>query len=387
MLGFFLAAQFLIGKFFGPQQQGAAVSGGSLVPSFADRPDMSTITNATAIPSFIAPVWEETSPLDISIYVSPSRALPPLSAIPEESKVLEEKSFAVGNFDDSREISKTLRIPPQIQNNGTLWAHFFVALAGHELDPMAKGYSTESAYYFARPLTQYLPKKKVAKLKNLLESASDDSEPVVSQPPKKVEIGSFYHPNVTISIIPNTGIQNFRAMHPASRQYVQLERTGARDASGQNGWYYPTVFVNTFWQLRSHMTELNSTVETLPLHITLNNLANWKFSMMASMDEGMKQTQRQATSGGPMPAGGDGSELELFKEILLNSNTYLLATTGIVSVLHMIFEGLAFKNDIVSPNLQGEKKCISLGAPTYHFLGTLAEEKGQCRNFPPFHPW
>ena len=96
------------------------------------------------------------------------------------------------------------------------------------------------------------------------------------------------------------------------------------------------------------MTELNSTVERLPLRISLNNLKSWKFSLYASVDEGVKQTQRQAASGGPMPASGDGSEFEKFKEILLDTNIYLLATTGIVSILHMVFEGLAFKNDIVS---------------------------------------
>lgn len=358
MLGLFLVGQLVVSKFFGPQKQDdAAASGGkSSIPSFADRPDIATITNATALPSLISPVWEENSPLDISIYVSPSQDLPSLSAVPEENKVLEEKNFAVGDFNENREVSTTFSVPAQVQNNGTLWAHFFVALAGHQLDPGAKEYSTETAYHFARPMNHYFPKKKVAKLKNLLDSSPDEPESVV-EAPRKVEIGSFYHPNVTISFVPGTGTQNFAAMHPASRQYVQLERTGARDVSGKNGWYYPTVFVNTFWQLRSHMTELNSTVETLPLQITLNNIQNWKFGMMASMDEGMKQNQRQAAAGGgPMPGGGDGSELEMVKEVLLDTNSYLLATTVVVTILHMIFEGLAFKNDIVSANFSERRE-------------------------------
>ena len=137
-------------------------------------------------------------------------------------------------------------------------------------------------------------------------------------------------------------------MHPAARQYLQLERTGARDATGKNGWYYPIAFFNTFWQLRSHMTELNSTVETLPLRITVNNMANWKFSILASIDEGSKQSSRQAAYGGSAPGGGDGTEWEMVKEILLDTNIWLLGTTGVVTILHMMFETLAFKNDIVS---------------------------------------
>jgi hypothetical protein len=45
------------------------------------------------------------------------------------------------------------------------------------------------------------------------------------------------------------------------------------------------------------MVALNSTVTTLPLHINLNHLANWKFSLLASLDEGAKQNARTAAQG------------------------------------------------------------------------------------------
>jgi hypothetical protein len=149
-----------------------------------------------------------------------------------------------------------------------------------------------------------------------------------------------------MSLIPDAGVMLFPSLHPAVRQYVHLEATGARDATGQNGWYYPVMFINTFWQLKTHMTTLNSTVTRVPIHINLNNFANWKFSMIASIDEGAKQTARQAAQGQAPPGGGDGSEFEMIKEVLLDTNIYLLGTTVIVSILHMIFEMLAFKSDI-----------------------------------------
>ena len=341
-----IVCQFVFSQLFGSGQQSGNGLQGSSIPAFVDRPDASTITNATNIPVLIAPIWPENSSLDISVYVSSSFHIPSLSSFPDGSKVLEEKRFSIGDWNENREIVTSFAVPKQVQQNGTLWAHFYIALTGHQLDPSAKDYDSANAVHFLRPLSQYLPKKKVKKLKNLLGSANETEEEEDTR--RGVQIGSFYHPNFTISIIPDFGTKNYLSMHPAVRQYVQLERTNARDATGQNGWYYPVVFVNTFWQLRSHMTELNSTVERLPLRVSLNNLKNWKFSICASVDESVKQTQRQAASGGPMPAGGDGSEFEKFKEILLDTNIYLLATTGIDSILHMVFEGLAFKNDIVS---------------------------------------
>ncbi|KAI7610367.1 cleft lip and palate transmembrane 1 [Hortaea werneckii] len=67
---------------------------------------------------------------------------------------------------------------------------------------------------------------------------------------------------------------------------------------------------------------------------------------MSALDEGMKETARKSARGESTPGGGDGSEMELIKETLLDTNPWLLGTTGIVSILHMIFELLAFKSDV-----------------------------------------
>ena len=318
----------------------------SPVPSYEAKP-AGTVADYNPILQTIVPIWPMNSTLDINIYVSPSLVMPPLNHVALETLVLEEKGFTLGNWKDKREVDTTFTVPKEVQNQGTLWAHFYVALQGHSLDPAAKDYDVAKAYHFFRPLNQVLPRKKVKKTKKLLGS-SNTTEDVVDDTPVAPTFASYYHPNFTMSFIPDSGIQNYVNMHPAVRQHLNLESTGARDASGQNGWYYPTLFVNTFWQLRDHMTELNSSVTTLPLHITLNNMNNWKFSLYASIDEGVKQNQKQVANGGPVPAGGDGSEFEEFKRVLVDTNIYLLSTTVFVTILHMVFEALAFKSDIVS---------------------------------------
>ena len=350
-LAFFVISQYVVSTFF-PSKSGSANtqerpnpgSSGS-IGDFASRPDIATIQNYSTIPQFVAPIWPMNSSLDISIYISPSLVMPALGSLPPESLVLEEKNFRIGDYKDKRNIEKIIQVPKEVRRNGTLWAHFYVALTGHQLDPVAENYDIASATHFFRPLNQYLPKKRVRKLKNLLDK-SNETEDAVGEQPQGLQVGSYYHPNFTVSVIPDAGVQNWPSLHPALRKNMNLEPTGARDESGQNGWYYPIFFLNTFWQLRSHMTELNDSVTSMPLNIQLNNLVNWKYSIYASMDDGMKQTQMQAASGGSPTASGDGTEFEKLKEILLDTNSYLLATTVIVSILHMIFEGLAFKNDI-----------------------------------------
>jgi hypothetical protein len=349
-LAIFMLTQFVVNQFFGSKTQPSAGDGGGAAPianvNFDERPDVKTLTNYSEIPNNIAPIWPDNQAIDIRVYVSPKTQLAPWSKVPKETLVVDEKNFQIGDYKDSREINTKIAVPDEVQHNGTLWAHFFAAQSGYQLDPTASDYDPAKAYHFLRPLNHYLPKKRVRKLKNLLDKSEEGEEETEEPQPAGVQVGSFYHPNFTVAAVPGTGVQNFRSMHPALRKSIVLEHTGARDESGQNGWYYPVLFLNTFWQLRSHMTELNDTVKEVPLNIQLYNMANWKFNILASVDEGMKQNQQQVASGGPMPAGGDGSEFEKFKEILLDTNSYLLATTFIVSIFHMLFEALAFKSDI-----------------------------------------
>ena len=333
---------FAVTKFFGQSQT-------KQVPKFEEAGSTSGIVqDYNPIPQSIAPIWPMNSSLDVKIYISPSLAMPAFHHIPNERLVLDEQAFKLGDWGDKRVIDTEFGVPKEVQHNQTLWAHIYVALHGHELDPAGPDYSVRTAYHFFRPLNHFLAKKKVTKTKKLLGGGEQEDEVADGVAQKGPLIASYFHSNFTMSLIPDSGVLKFSQVHPAVRQYMVLESTGARDASGQNGWYYPIMFVNTFWQLRDHMTELNATVRTLPLHIDLNNLNNWKFGIYASLDESIKQNQKNIANGGPVPAGGDGSEFEEFKRILIDTNIYLLSTTAIVTVLHTIFEFLAFKNDVVS---------------------------------------
>ncbi|CAG8137627.1 unnamed protein product [Penicillium salamii] len=344
-LGIFLLVQFGINQYMGSKNSSSTpVENAGGIPAFADRPHPSEYTEQNALPDLIAPIWPADSAVDLSIYVTPSIVVPKFTSS-DSILVLQEKNFTIGNYSDTREIDTTIQVPKQVQQNGTLWAHFFMGRTGYQLDPAAKDYNTADAVHFLRPLNQYLPKKKVKKLKNLLTGPEDERDEEEDNTPEWSTM-SYYHPNFTVSLIPDSGTAKLGQMSPAVRQYVQLERTGARDSTGNHGWYYPIAFVNTFWQLKTHMTELNSTVKTVPMHITINNMANWKFNIISSVDEGSKQSSRQAAYGGSAPGGGDGTEWEMVKEILLDTNIWLLGTTGIVTILHMLFETLAFKNDI-----------------------------------------
>lgn len=340
-IAIFVGIQYAVKQFTGGGQKAAPATPDVAAPGGSEPGAWS------AVPVGVTPLWPTNPNVDVSLYVSPSVVLPPLSAMPAGSLVLEEKNFSLEGK-DTREITTSISVPKSVQNNGTLFAHIFIGQTGAELDPASPNYDPATAYRMLRLLTQYLGKKKVHKTRNLLES-QDTMEEVEEEPEAQgATVASYYHSNFTLSFINNAGPAAYGALHPAVKQFYMLEATGARDESGKNGYFYPIVYHNTFWQMKKDMVELNTTIpfDTLPMNIRLSTLANWQFNVMASMDEGMKGTARKAAQGQSTPGGGDGSEMEMFKEILLDSNMYLLGTTAVVSVLHMIFELLAFKSDV-----------------------------------------
>ncbi|RYP79957.1 hypothetical protein DL770_006432 [Monosporascus sp. CRB-9-2] len=317
------------------------------IPPYHLRPktlDEGAVYNS--IPQRLAPIWPTDSTVDIVVTLSDSFIPVKIASVPEQYVALRETGYKLGNSSEKRIAETTFDVPASVQKNGTLWGHFYVGLTGANLDPKEPNFDPATAFHFAHPLTQYIPRKKVAKTRNLLEGKEVEHEEEPEDLTPGPIIANCYHPNTSLSFVPDLGILDYPTMHPATRQFLNVERTGARDGSGQNSWYYPVLFVNSFWQLKSHMTVLNETVKTLPMRVDLTNMAYWKFNTMAAIEMSSRQQAHQAAFGGPLPGGGDGSEIEMIKEIFIDTNPYLLGVTAVVSVAHIILEMLAFGSDI-----------------------------------------
>ncbi|KKA28363.1 hypothetical protein TD95_000208 [Thielaviopsis punctulata] len=358
---FYMAINAGVNLFFGKTQAGVEVQdasgrtitvAGNLadIPAYQLRPKtLDDGAQWASVPQRVAPIWPSDSPLDLVVTLSPSHHLTALDQTPPAYVVANETRFRLGDFSDKRVIDAEFPVPSAVQNNGTLWGHFFIGLAGAELDPTRPGFSHETAYHFAYPITQYLPKKREFRTRNLLDDAPPTPEEVLAEEELRKQgplIATYYHPNISLEFVPDLGVMDYRQAHFAVRAFTVLEASGARDGSGQNSWYYPVLFVNQFWQLIEHMTVVNETVTTLPIRINLDNIAGWKFKTIASIEMGNKETLRKAAWGQAAPGGGDGTEIEMIKNVLLDTNPILLAITVLVSIAHMVLETLAFGSDI-----------------------------------------
>jgi hypothetical protein len=102
--------------------------------------------------------------------------------------------------------------------------------------------------------------------------------------------------------------------------------------------YYPVLFFDEFWVLKEHLIIINDTLDTLPLTISYSPLSLMKWQFMLQMDQSLQMQQSMGTS-----VEEDSDE---FKRMLVETNPYLLGLTMVVTLLHTVFDFLAFKNGI-----------------------------------------
>lgn len=104
------------------------------------------------------------------------------------------------------------------------------------------------------------------------------------------------------------------------------------------GRYYPVLFFDEFWLFGEHLIELNDTVKVLNLTLSYSPLSLLKWQFMLQMEQSFKMQESMGTS-----VEGESDE---FKRMLIETNPYLLGLTFVVTLLHTVFDFLAFKNDI-----------------------------------------
>lgn len=86
------------------------------------------------------------------------------------------------------------------------------------------------------------------------------------------------------------------------------------------------------------MNPINETTTTLPLHVTFAPTSIMKFQLLQTL-AGAFEAQAATTSGG-------GGELDAIKRVLIDGNPWLLLSTVVVGILHMLTSTLAFASDI-----------------------------------------
>lgn len=234
----------------------------------------------------------------------------------------------------------SLNITPSaslLANQSTLYAHVFFSLP-HDgtspvpLHPNHTNYNPEQVFHRTFDLVIYKKRHKKVNTKLLLE-ATNASGPVDPDTPEDITLIPNWKPSLALSLVLGMPPSfNRNGVPPTVLQFM--------DFTSHNGsFYYPVIYRDDFWILSKHLMPINETLTELPLTISYTPIALWKWSMQIQMDAQNKVKAHLSTA-------ASDKENDQFKEILTDTNPWLLGLTMVVSLLHMVFDMLAFKNDI-----------------------------------------
>lgn len=279
---------------------------------------------ATSTPAgAAAPLYRKGDMLDMYVYVSEH------SVLQRDTAELVWTQTEVG-LATTPELTVTHTYTPSeaVKNNGSLFAHVVFARSGVNIDAPADEIPADSIFHKSHSLITYMPRRQNKTGTNLLSEGGNFTTQKRAEPELREWI-SFYKPNLTISLVDHFQAYPKNAIPPQVSPYLLL------NADGQQ---YPIVYFDEFWLLRDKLLPVNESLDSAPLHITVKTQKFWWMQIQQQMEQSF---QLQINTG--LSQDGEADEV---KRIFLEGNPYLLALTMVVSMLHSVFDFLAFKNDI-----------------------------------------
>lgn len=312
---------------FAPQPPPAAAVVGvqQHVPQASLTPDHAAAAAAAASDLASLPLdvnWPAGTALTLEIYTSTSPSAP--VSPPRESPLVAFTNLTYGAWaDQSRFADVYVDIPEAvISHNASLFADMFLR---------STTTTTDEVTHVRHPLVKYMPPRKVRKEVSLLGNSSTvDSPEDDATPPGVIP---HFSPNLTLALVVDSGTLKYRAQPAPIRSHIHLVAPGNRT-------YYPILYPNEFWHLQDSLIALNASSRSarLPLRVTCDPQAMWKFNLYAHMNMAFEQQAQAKAAGaatGPMGSAG-GADLDELKKMLISANPYWLAITIVVTLLHTL---------------------------------------------------
>ena len=283
-------------------------------------------------------LYSKTTAFDLAIYISDKEALD--SNDRDLTPVLHQTDIAFdwrGDSSNTFEVSLNITLSESLQRNqSALYAHAYFTLSDSSvsLPPFHPEYDPLHVFSKRIPLIVFKKKPKKKNTKLLLErSQSNDSASTDEDEGSTEDVYlPYWRPSLVVSLVlgmPDTFARN-AIPHSIIKHFHFVNNNGTH--------FYPLIYHDDFWVLTKHLIAINETISSVPLHVKYSHIPFWKWSLQTNME-----AQNQANI--QLGASSD-HENDALKEIFTDTNPWLLGVTVVVSLLHMIFDMLAFKNDI-----------------------------------------
>ncbi|KAG1705356.1 hypothetical protein DVH05_004287 [Phytophthora capsici] len=288
-------------------------------------------------------------PINLRVYVTPDQHFSFADA--EDSAAVQKEQEALRWFEDALAYDNTpnsdredgawvrqmnVSVDDHLLSNGSLYAHVFVTKDGFSPNPTDSTYDAMSSVHRTVELTAFRPPPKIVKKRNLLETRSAEEQEEEEDEQQLVNADSdvyisMWKPSFYVNVVLDHTSYSARQPPPP---FVSTEM----DVDKEAGLYSPVLFLNEFWLLEEHLIPVNDTLTALPLEISFYPLPMYKYALYTQMEQNFRNQEATGAS--------SKRDTDNMKSMFIETNPYLLAVTMVVSLLHSLFDFLAFKNDV-----------------------------------------
>uniref|UniRef100_A0A3Q4MT33 Lipid scramblase CLPTM1L n=1 Tax=Neolamprologus brichardi TaxID=32507 RepID=A0A3Q4MT33_NEOBR len=223
------------------------------------------------------------------------------------------------NFDVNSKFERTINVslPKKTRNNGTLYALIFVHQAAH--DPW---HDPRQVHLVAQLTTYMVPKPPEI---SLISGEDKTQVPYCLYHPV-----SHWRSRLTVNIVGDHFLFDREYLPNDVHRYLRVFQNGKKVV------YLPLLFVD---ELSNRVKDLviNSTTTELPLIISYDSISLGRLRFWIHMQDAVYSLQQ---------FGFTEKDADEIKGIFVDTNLYFLALTFFVAAFHLLFDFLAFKNDI-----------------------------------------
>ncbi|XP_066572080.1 lipid scramblase CLPTM1L [Amia ocellicauda] len=216
-------------------------------------------------------------------------------------------------------------IPKKTRNNGTLYTFVFIHQAG-----VSPWHDSKQVHHIAQLTTYMVPKPQEV---NLItgEDTSQHSEPqkkTSNMPDRPI---THWRSRLTLNIMSDGFDFDKEALPSDVHRYMRVIQYGKKML------YLPILFIDELSNRVKDLMVINSSTAELPLTISYDKISLGKLRFWIHMQDAVYSLQQ---------FGFTEKDADEIKGIFVDTNLYFLALTFFVAAFHLLFDFLAFKNEI-----------------------------------------
>ncbi|KAL7883753.1 hypothetical protein SRHO_G00014110 [Serrasalmus rhombeus] len=266
----------------------------------------------------ISPYLASNPPLQLSIYT----ALRP-NGEGGHSLIHREEAFDVHTrFERLINVS----LPKKTRKNGTLYAMVFVHQPG-----MSPWQDPRQVHLVTQLTTYMLPKPPEVSLITGEDEPQQQQNPNMAADDKLDRPVSHWRSRLTLNVVAENFHFDREALPSDVHRYMKVFQSGRKMV------YLPLLFIDQLSNRVKDLMEINSSTTELPLTISYDTIALGKLRFWIHMQDAVYSLQQ---------FGFTEKDADEIKGIFVDTNLYFLALTFFVAAFHLLFDFLAFKNDI-----------------------------------------